>query len=252
MKRFIKEYWKTLLFFTAIGIVGGFFTGLYLLDSYPDEIRNQLLAQGLTSTVLGVVTALQSAGYGLILGAAGIVLGKRIGLWKGETVITGKPLIASLIVSVIGGLSMILPDMLFFVHTSEALMDSYAAKPSIPYLLATVTYGAVIEEVMLRLFAMSLIAFILCKLFGKSRTLPTTSMLIAANVVTALLFAAAHLPTTFALLGSSAAIITRCFLLNGVLGLLFGLLYRKYGLRYAMIAHGGCHVVSKLIWLLFL
>ena len=38
---------------------------------------------------------------------------------------------------------------------------------------------------------------------------------------------------------------------NGGIGLLFGLLYRKYGLRYAMIAHGGCHVVSKLIWILF-
>ena len=46
-------------------------------------------------------------------------------------------------------------------------------------------------------------------------------------------------------------IIFRCFLLNGGFGLLFGWLYRKYGLRYAMIAHGGCHVVSKLIWILF-
>ena len=40
--------------------------------------------------------------------------------------------------------------------------------------------------------------------------------------------------------------------LAGSFGLLFGWLYRKYGLRYAMIAHGGCHVVSKLIWILFL
>ena len=35
-------------------------------------------------------------------------------------------------------------------------------------------------------------------------------------------------------------------------GLAFGWLYRKFGLRYAMIAHGGCHVVSKLIWILFI
>ena len=40
-------------------------------------------------------------------------------------------------------------------------------------------------------------------------------------------------------------------LLSGVFGLAFGWLYRKFGLRYAMIAHGGCHVVSKLIWILF-
>ena len=80
----------------------------------------------------------------------------------------------------------------------------------------------------------------------------STAVLIAANVIAALLFAAGHLPATFQLLGNSPLIIFRCFLLNGGLGFLFGELYRKYGLRYAMIAHGGCHVVSKLIWILFL
>ena len=37
-----------------------------------------------------------------------------------------------------------------------------------------------------------------------------------------------------------------------IVGLLFGWLYRKHGLQYAMIAHGGCHLISKLIWILFL
>lgn len=133
-----------------------------------------------------------------------------------------------------------------------AIADSYAAKPTAAYMLATATYGAVIEEVMLRLFFMSLIAFVLHKLFGQQGKLPTAGILIAANVIAALLFAAGHLPATFALLGDSPLIIFRCFLLNGVFGLLFGFLYRKYGLRYAMIAHGGCHVVSKLIWILFI
>ena len=68
----------------------------------------------------------------------------------------------------------------------------------------------------------------------------------------ALLFAAGHLPTTFVTLGNSPLILFRCFLLNGTFGLAFGWLYRRYGLRYAMIAHGGCHVVSKLIWILWL
>ena len=54
------------------------------------------------------------------------------------------------------------------------------------------------------------------------------------------------------MMGNSPILIFRCFLLNGSFGLAFGWLYRKYGLRYAMIAHGGCHVVSKLIWILFI
>jgi len=260
MTQFIKSYWKTILFFTVIGLIGGFLVGIYLLDSYPAEIRQQLIdelaAAGLgqfpVDILMGVIAALQSAGDGLILGAIGIWLGKMAGLWKDERRITKKPLILSLIVSVIGGLSLILPDLLFFGQYSQVIMDSYATKPTIPYLLATVTYGAVIEEVMLRLFTMSLIAVILHKLFGKGHDKPTVAVLVLSNVIAALLFAAGHLPATIVTIGTSPMIIFRCFLLNGGFGLLFGYLYRKYGLRYAMIAHGGCHVVSKLIWILFI
>lgn len=251
MKNFIKTYWKTLLFFAIIGLLGGFFTGIYMLDSYPAEVQQQLLEQGITKTMLGLVTAAQSAGYGIALGALGILLGKKTGLWKDERTITKKPLMASLVIAVIGGLALIMTDLLFFGHYSQAIMNSYAVKPTIPFMLASVTYGAVIEEVMLRLFAMSLIAFILHKLFGKKNDKPVTAILMASNVIAAILFAAGHLPATFILLGSSPLIIFRCFLLNGGIGLLFGYLYHKYGLRYAMIAHGGCHIVSKLIWILF-
>ena len=260
MIRFLKDYGKTLAFFAVIGLLGGFFTGIYLLDSYPADIKQQLIAEANASgldqipvnILMGIVTAVQSIAYGIILGAIGILLAKKIGLWKDERSITAFPLIASILVSVIGGLAMILPDMLYFGHYSEAIMDSYATKPTIPYMLATVTYGAIIEEVMLRLFFMSLIAFILHKFFEKKYGEPTDKILIVSNVIAALLFAAGHLPTTFMILGNSPIIIARCFLLNGGLGLLFGRLYRKYGLRYAMIAHGGCHIVSKLIWILFI
>ena len=252
MKNFIKKYWKTLLFFAVIGLVGGFFTGLYVMDSYPADMKQELLNQGITETVLGLVTAVQSAGYGIVLGAFGILLGKKVGLWKDETVITKKPLMITLGFAVAGGLAMIFPDMLFFGRYSEILMNSYAVKPTVPYLLGSVTYGAVIEEVMLRLFAMSLIAFILHGLFGKKNETPATSILIVSNIIAAVLFAAGHLPATFMLLGNTPVIILRCFLLNGGIGALFGHLYRKYGLRYAMIAHGGCHIVSKLIWIFFL
>ena len=251
MKSFLKAYWRTLLFFGVVGLVGGYFVGIYQLDSFPEEMRQEILGQGLTPALLGAITALQSAGYGILLGAGGILLGKRTGLWRDERNITKKPLTITLVVAVAGGAVMILSDLLFFGRYSQPIMDSYAAKPGIPYLVAMVTYGGVIEEVMLRLFMMSLVAFLLNKVFGRQGK-PGTAILAAANVISALLFAAGHLPVTFILLGSSPLLIFRCFLLNGGLGLLFGWLYRKYGLRYAMIAHGGCHIVSKLIWIFFI
>lgn len=252
MKAFLKTYWKTLLFFTVVGLVGGFFMGIYLLDSYPLEIQQQIVDQGITNAMLGLVTAVQSACYGLVLGALGILLGKKTGLWKDERHFEKKPLILTAAISLIGGMALILPDLLFFGKHVQAIMDSYAVKPTVPYMLAAVLYGGVIEEVMLRLFMMSLIAFVLHKLFGKNREMPATGVLIAANVIAAILFAAGHLPATAMLMGITPMILIRCFLLNGGFGLLFGYLYRKYGLRYAMIAHGGCHVVSKLIWILFI
>ena len=189
MKAFVKNYWKTLLFFAVVGLIGGYTVGLYQLASYPSEMKQELYAQGLNDTLLGLVTALQSAGYGLFLGAAGIWLGKKVGLWKDERHITTKPLVAALVISVVGGLALILPDLLFFGKYEQVLLDMYAVKPTIPYLLATVTYGAVIEEVMLRLFMMSLVAYVLHLLFERKRDSVSAAVLVAANVVSALLFA---------------------------------------------------------------
>lgn len=260
MKKFISAYWKTLLFFAIIGLIGGFFVGIYQLDSFPVELQQQVaeeIAQsGLddfpVNLVLGITSAYQSALYGLILGAIGIWLGKKTGLWKDEKSLTKKPLILSLTIGVVGGIIMILTDLLFFGNYSQAIIDSYSVKPTIPYLIAMVTYGGVIEEVMLRLFFMSLIAFVLHKIFGKKNDKPTTTIFIVSNFIAALLFAAGHLPLTSILFGLTPMIVFRCFLLNGGLALLFGHLYQKYGLRYAMVAHAGCHVVSKLIWILFI
>ena len=252
MKTFVNTYWKTLLFFAIVGLIGGYAVGLYQLESYPADIKQELYDQGLNDMLLGVITAVQSAGYGLVLGAAGIWLGKRVGLWKDERCITKKPLLAAIVIGVVGGLALILPDLLIFGRYEQALIDVYAVKPTIPYLLATVTYGAVIEEVMLRLFMMSLVAFVLHLVFERKRKDVSTGVLVAANIVSALLFAAGHLPANDMMFGLSPVIVVRCFLLNGGFGLAFGWLYRRFGLRYAMIAHGGCHVVSKLIWILFI
>lgn len=252
MEKFIKVYWRTLLFFAVVGLVGGFFTGLFVLDSYPAELQQEAQAQGVTPIVMALVTAMQAAGYGVLLGAVGIWLGKKTGLWKDETHFAKKSLLITLAIALIGGLALILPDLLFFGKYNEAIMNSYAAKPSVAYIIGSVLYGGVIEEVMLRLFWMTLVAFALWKLFAKQEEKPTTAILVIANVVAALLFAAGHLPATVLMIGTSPLVIARCFLLNGGFGLLFGALYRRYGLRYAMLAHGGCHIVSKLIWVLFI
>ena len=258
---------KSILFFTIIGLIGGFFTGQYLLDSYPVEMQQQILDELNNAVaqlnipqlnalqpeiILGIMNGLTSAGYGLVLGSLGIVFAKKVGLWKDEAQGSKRAVFFTIAISVVGGLALILPDMLYFGKYSEEIMASYASKPTLTYILASITYGAVVEEVMMRLFVMSLLALIFHKIFGKSKERPSVAIFVLANILSSLLFAAGHLPATFLLLGDSPMIIARCFLLNGGVGLLFGWLYRKYGLRYAMLAHGGCHIISKLIWILFI
>ena len=252
MKDYVKSYWKVILFFVVTGLIGGFFLGLYTLDSYPEAMQEELLSQGINQYVLGIVTAVQSAGYGLILGAIGILLSKQIGLWKDEIKFEKKQIIETAVIALIGGMAMILLDIWFFGNYSQVILDSYKIKPTLAYILASVTYGAVIEEVMLRLFFMSLIAFVLHRLFEKNSEQVSDIIFIIANIIAVLLFAAGHLPATEMLIGLSPMIVFRCFLLNGSLGILFGRLYRKYGLHYAMLAHGGCHIVSKIIWIFFI
>jgi membrane protease YdiL (CAAX protease family) len=54
----------------------------------------------------------------------------------------------------------------------------------------------------------------------------------AANIISALLFAAGHLPGTAAMTTLTPLLLFRCFLFNGGLGLGFGYLYRSpYWLR---------------------
>ena len=252
MKKFLKSYWKHLLIFTLAGLIGGFLAGLDLLSSYPPHIQEEILAQGMTKNVMAIVTGVQYAAYGLVLGVLGIILAKKIRLWQDRLAVRPKPLGITVISFVILGILFIGVDYLLFARLIPPVADSFLIKPTAATIIGAMILGGIVEEVMLRLFMMSLIAFILLKIFRKCDEKGREIIFIVSNVVSAMLFAAAHLPTTEILYGITPIILIRCFLLNGGFGLVFGRLYRKYGIQYAMIAHAGIHLVSKLIWLLFI
>ena len=98
---------------------------------------------------------------------------------------------------------------------------------------------------------MTLLSWIISKIFYKKQI--PTKVFIISNIICALLFAALHIPATIQTFGYIDGIILfRCFLMNGLFGLGFGYLYRKYGIHYSMIAHFGMHLISKIIWILFI
>jgi membrane protease YdiL (CAAX protease family) len=249
MKELIKNNLKYLIFIAIFGLVGGYFTAVYTISTLSQDIIEEALAEIGSIDLLIVIITLQSIGYALILGIIGKILAKQIGLWSKFT-FDKKGNVELTIVALLGGAAFILIDYFFFADFSEVIKNSYALKPTIEYIIASITYGAVVEEVMLRLFLMSCIAWIIQKIC--KREAMNDKIIIIANVISALLFAAGHLPATIITIGITPMILIRCFVMNGAFGLLFGRLYRKYGIHYAMLAHGGVHIVSKLIWILFI
>ena len=249
MKAFLKNNLKFLLFLFTFGLVGGYFTARYSIEIMQPDLLEEALSQIGSVDILILITTIQSVLYSVILGILGKWLAQKTRLWR-ELKFETKPLVSVLLVSLIGGAIFILADVLFFANFSDVIKSSYDIKPTISYIIATITYGGVVEEVMLRLFLMSLIAFALWKLSRRAEI--TNNQLIIANLIAAILFSAGHLPATVISIGITPMIIARCFIMNGGYGLIFGRLYRKYGIHYAMLAHAGVHIISKLIWIAFI
>lgn len=97
-------------------------------------------------------------------------------------------------------------------------------------------YGGIGEEIITRLFLVSVIAWILR---GKAIWL--------AIVIAALIFAAGHLPAAAALSALTPALIARTLVLNSLAGFAFGWLYWRRGLEAAMVAHFSANIVLQVI-----
>jgi len=252
----MSRFKKPLLFALSllpIAVISGVLITLYQMDIYSDEIIGEIAAELGSIKLLIVVGAVQTAGYALFCGFFGYILADKLGLWKAVRV-EKKSLLVTVTVSVLGGMVFSL-DHWVFGSVIEGIQPANIASLTVSGIAASVLYGGIIEELMLRLFFMSLIAFAVWKLFFKKhekQNIPE-KVFVIANITAAVIFAAGHLPATVLIFGElNPLIIFRCFLLNGGFGLVFGYLYRKYGIAYSMMSHALFHIVSKTVWLIFI
>lgn len=251
----MNKYRKPLLFalwLLPIALVAGIFMGIYQLDTYSEEMIAEIVAELGSTDILIVIGAMQTVGYALFCGFFGYLLADSMGLWK-PIRFEKKNLMITIAMSVVGGIVFSL-DHWVFGGLIDGIREANAASLTVSGVIASVLYGGIMEEVMLRLFFMTLIAWVIWKVFCRkySRENIPVGVFIAANIVAALAFAAGHLPAMLMIFGKlTPLILFRCFLLNGGFGLVFGWLYRKYGIGYSMVSHALFHIVSKLIWIIF-
>lgn len=246
----LKKPFLFALCILPIAIVAGICVAYYQLTILPEAVLQQIHAK-LSDQELILVATLQTICYSVLSAFFGYILANKVSLLKPLT-FNRSALTTTGITSVSLGILFSLDYWVFGKFIPEILQSGAKGVTALEF-IASVLYGGIIEELMLRFFMMSLLAFILWKVFCRREQTPPTWVLICANVIAAILFAAGHLPATIQVFGTlTPMILFRCFLLNGAFGLFFGRLYRQYGIAYAMMAHATLHIVSKVIWIIFI
>jgi Type II CAAX prenyl endopeptidase Rce1-like len=242
-----REFW-TLWVASLLGTAAVLPYAVTLLASKPQK----------TPVPLPVVLALQFAQTGILLGLAvglGLWLSRRIGL--GAPLIEGwlrkekigpqlkKLLAPSVGLGIFVGLVILGLDAgLFRAHLPQAFRQ--VRSPAWQGLLASI-YGGIAEEVLTRLFLLSLLAWLLLKASKRQARGLSAAPFWGANVMAALLFGLGHLPAARLLAPLTSLVIARTLLLNGLPGMVYGYLFWRHGLESAMLAHFSTDLVLHVI-----
>jgi hypothetical protein len=197
------------------------------------------------------------------LAALGLFLGSRLGLgapllaaWTGGEPPPHRPgfvLAMGLgLGALTGGVILFLAYVVFEPIVRADLISRGLAAPDIP--LPTAWQGfwasisaAVTEETLLRLFLLTLLAWLGSRVRRTPEGRLTPGVAWTANVLTSLAFGALHLPLASSLMPLTPWVVTQVLVLNGLGGLVFGWLYWKYGLESAMLAHFSADLILHVI-----
>jgi len=192
-----------------------------------------------------------------------------IGLRLGRTLGLGAPLLESwlekrgtspdwktslrdgLLVGIGVGVVLLL-IVLALVPTLPKLPFVAIAKVAFWKRILTCFYGGIYEELLTRLFLLTLVAWIVTKIARRESARLTSMPFWIANLLVAVLFGLGHLPSASLIMPITPLVVVAALLLNGIAAISFGVLYRKHGLESAMIAHFSADFVLYVIGVSFL
>lgn len=209
--------------------------------------------------VLIVVSALQIGVMTFATGWIGIKLARRTQLrlpildaWilgRGKASWEKQGLLWAIVLGVAAGFLIVGSDKFVFSNMIDVIRDN-PQQSSLSGLILGVLYGGIVEEVLMRLFLMSLFVWLLAKLFARGRRSIPSAVYVVSILIAAALFAIAHFPATEAIFGElTPTIIVRSFILNGAAGIACGFLYWKKGLEYGIVSHMTAHISMQLLFI---
>ena len=186
-----------------------------------------------------------------VLAFLGLWISKKIGL-EPTPVLSGKTqlkehLTLAVVSGIAAGVGIVLLDLLLdFLFVFPDIGPGTGAPGAFVGFLASF-YGGIAEEVLLRLFFVPFLCLLIIgamKLPGYAKSWKYTDNIVWVSVViAAIVFGLAHLPGTAVIMAITPAVILRAVLLNGIGGVVFGWLFFRKGLEFAMISHFSLDIV---------
>lgn len=202
------------------------------VDLAPAQLRLLILVQPAILSLLAVVVGWRTSGrtgLGLPLLEGG--LGR----------VTTGGLAAAGTVALVGAATLLLyawlTSQVVVMEGAEAISTSLATR---------LLYGGITEEVLLRWGMMGLFAWLLIRVTRRPAG-RTRDLIVIANVMAAVLFAVGHFPALSLVPGAEPVHYLLSFVANAGLGVLFGWTFARHGLEYAILAHGGTHLLAFLV-----
>jgi hypothetical protein len=245
--------WKAFAVLLVAGLLGVVAVLPYMMELVGSSIFGHA-----TDVSMPTVLTLALVQNGVVLAVTiliGMILSERIGLrmpliqaWTMGTraSVTEAAVLPAVLAGTAVGATLVAVEALVFLRHLPAAMHPLFAIPLWKRLLGSVLYGGITEELVMRLFLVSLVAWLCGRWWRTPGGLPTSGAFWIAIGLVAVLFGLGHLPATSAITPLTTTLVVRALVLNGIAGIAFGYLYWKHGLEAAMIGHMSAHLMMQI------
>lgn len=246
--------WRIFAVLLTAGLLGVLAVLPFMLDLISSHAFAQAPAPEMPMSLVIALALLQNGVLLAVVIFFGMILSEKSGLqmpliraWAagGQPPNLKNILLPGLLVGAATGAVLVATEALFFLRHLPAAMLPVFQIALWKRLLAGVVYGGITEELLMRLFLLSLVVWLLGKRWKTAEGKPTSGVFWAAIFVVAILFGLGHLPATAAMAPLTQLLVVRALVLNGVAGIAFGYLYWRHGLEAAMLGHMSTHLMMQ-------
>jgi membrane protease YdiL (CAAX protease family) len=241
----------------------GAILGVAAIVPYAIAIFGKVIAARPLPMPVPALVAVQFMENVLLFGgiiALGLLLARKVGIelpvlqrWfygKEDAPARGSVTVPVVFGIAVASLSLLVFYTIFFSRIPEWPVAAEAMLPLWKRFLACF-YGAINEELLARLFFLSLFLWLGKKIARSKTPRPGAAVFWIANIIVSILFAVGHVPAAQLVMKVTPLVIVALLTINGGASLVFGYLCWKRGLEAAIFAHFSADFVLHVVGPMF-